>query len=137
MGNSTDPVADVHDEWSIATVEVPVPERYLRREATLLVELPCPPPRAEPLPLSDFECEVLETAEHARYCSLTPRSLRRRARRCGWCASVAVMLAAAAVPFPTVIWIGVVPIAVAAGLGWQWAVLGATARRLDSERTRR
>jgi hypothetical protein len=121
------------DEWAIKTVEMPLPQQRVRWREPLLVDLPCPPPASAAPELTDFECEVLETAELARYASASPRKIRARAQRCGWCVVVAGLLAAGTTAMPVVIWFGAVPVAFAAGFGWQWAVLRAAANCLERD----
>ncbi|MEI8298136.1 MAG: hypothetical protein WCH32_08940 [Pseudomonadota bacterium] len=121
------------DEWAIATVEVSVPQQHVRWREPLLVDLPCPTPAKKVPELTDFECEVLETAELARYASASPRRIRARAHWCGWCVVVSTALAVGTVAVPVVIWLGTVPVALAVGFGWQWAVLTAAAKRLERD----
>jgi len=124
------------DEWAIETVEVPVPAGYARRRAALLVDLPCPPAAAPTPEPTDFECEVMETTELARYMSVSPQSIRVRARRYAWGTAAATVLTAGSVAIPVAIWFGAVPIAFAAGFGWQWAILRAAANRLERDSSR-
>jgi hypothetical protein len=119
------------DEWAIETVEVTVPEQYVRQRAPLLVDLPCPPLAAAPAERSDFECEVMQTAELARCMSLSPVVIRVRARRFGWCAVAATAVTVGTIAVPVAIWFGTIPVALAAGFGWQWAVLTGAAERLE------
>ena len=119
------------DEWAIETVEVAVPERYARERAVLLVDLPCPPAVAAPAEPNDFECEVMQTAEIARLMRTSPHLIRVRARRFGWGAVVATVVTVGTIAVPVAIWFGTVPVALAAGFGWQWAVLNGAADRLE------
>ena len=121
------------DEWAIETIEVPVPERYARQRSPLLVHLPCPPMTAAPPDPTEFECEVMRTAELARYMSVSTHSVRVRARRCAWGVAVATVVTVGTVAIPVAIWFGTVPVALAAGFAWQWAVLRAAANRLERD----
>ena len=121
----------VSDEWAIETVEVEVPQRRVRPRAPLLVELPCPPVGTAPPEPTEFECEVMQTAEVARFMRLSPLVVRVRARRWGWCAVAATVITVGTVAVPVAIWFGTVPVALAAGFGWHWAVLNGAADRLE------
>jgi hypothetical protein len=121
------------DQWAIATADVPRLRRRIGRRDSLLVDLPCPPPAVKAPAATDFECEVIETAELARVLSISPHDIRARARRYAWGVGVSALLAIGTVSVPAAIWLGTVPAAFAAGFGWQWAVLRAAAIRLERE----
>ena len=119
------------DDWALATVEAPLPQYRVRWREPLLVDLPCPAPiSAAPTP-TDFECEVMETAEMARYVRVSPQAIRTRASRCAWGVAVSATLAIGLIATPVAFWLGTVPVAFAAGFGWQWAVFSAAASRLE------
>ncbi len=112
---------------------VPVAHRCPLHGLPLLVERPCPPPQAPRAAPPEFEVRVLETAVHARFVGIPAYRLRASARLHALAAVVSLLLAAVMTAIAPRSMLGLIPIALAAGFGWQWAVLTAGAQRLERE----
>lgn len=85
-----------------------------------------------PLP-SDFERAVIDAAAHARYAGRCERVLRRECRRCVIAGVSLLAIAAALALYLPTPWLAAVPIGLAVGVAWRWAVVSAAADEIRAE----
>jgi hypothetical protein len=100
---------------------------------SLLVSRPCPFRHSAPSRPDGFELEVRQTVAHAQCTGLCAATLKATARKTATIFLIFAAVTAAMLFLVPVKWVVILPIAIAAACGWEWAVLSVAARRIHEQ----